>query len=561
MTAATRNGQMADLTGYSKLQLEIHALILGELERNDDPDFQFARKTTPKDVLERGSLLNRLFQTLQSAATLTSQLRITESTFVTRIRERNLFGFLATLIFARCTLGAAVEAVRRLVASDDFDATSCTLPLDKAQLRHIFGENDSSNVYEFHSKQAIFCTISIEEYEDVVVNHSQKQRLPYVEEKFLGQGAYGRVSRVLVAKGHFVNLSKLTENNEARNLARKDYLTTDDHAKEREIIKHIFRSNLRCDNILRSLGSLTIDNTYSLFMELAECDLEVFMTEKFPRGPPNGRADIVNSAIGLANGLNYLHSGIVSHDWKKLVCFHMDLKPSNVLVFLNPDGSRTWKLSDFGMSRVREMDTANINPPRGEQSQDFNRLFRRRQRERLRGNLASDTFNRRGEGSYLGPESLAGTPTMNTTSDIWSLGCVLSDIFVYLQRGGRGVEDYANDRGNYQGALGYQRYFIAGSYHTSPKLHPVTKTTHRELERLAHKRSRGEGDVTKSILGYVEKSLLVSNPKSRDPADAAMEKLREVRDQYQIAESEEGTQETARPINRLREFARKLLPG
>ncbi|KAI0126148.1 hypothetical protein BJ170DRAFT_685390 [Xylariales sp. AK1849] len=494
---------MANTTPYTTLLHELYELIYNKLERRDEVNFRFARKTTSQEVLGQG-FLRRFFQSLSSPESSSLQhFGISESTFIQRIQDRHLFDFLANLIFAKCSQRAAKSFVKTLVVPNEW-------PLLDA--------ND---------------LVILRKSEEVIIQDSEVQRMPYVEEEYRGEGAYGRVHRVLVARGYFVNRNANEENENTTpiNLARKDYLTTNDYAQERETIGQVLGSTTKCDNILRSLGSLQTGRTYSLFMPLAECDLQAFMFKRYPAGPSkyNDKADIIRCAIGLANGLDYLHNHIRSpHNWKKLVCYHMDLKPSNVLVFENPDGSRTWKLSDFGMSRVREVREAHRGVPADEKEKDFDRLFKRQPRDLS----APATINRRGEGTYLAPESTAGDARMNTKSDIWSMGCVLSEIFVYLEEGKAGVQSYADAREIARDARGSERFFVEGRFLTSASLDPAVKEQHRELVGRVRAKNAAAGGATKFILRYLEKSRLDINPKDRDAAGTLMQHLQETFEAY-----------------------------
>ena len=87
--------------------------------------------------------------------------------------------------------------------------------------------------------------------------------------------------------------------------------------------------------------------------------------------------DALNLAIGILNGLDFLHSqGII----------HRDLKPANILL-----QGRTPRLADFGISRAMTQ--------------------------------TSETQNIAGTPQYMAPEALDGK--RNTKTDIWSAGVVL----------------------------------------------------------------------------------------------------------------------------------------
>jgi len=101
------------------------------------------------------------------------------------------------------------------------------------------------------------------------------------------------------------------------------------------------------------------------------------LQELLKNGGPLPIEDALNLAIGILNGLDFLHSqGII----------HRDLKPANILL-----QGRTPRLADFGISRAMTQ--------------------------------TSETQNIAGTPQYMAPEALDGK--RNTKTDIWSAGVVL----------------------------------------------------------------------------------------------------------------------------------------
>ncbi|HSE19945.1 MAG TPA: tetratricopeptide repeat protein [Pyrinomonadaceae bacterium] len=101
------------------------------------------------------------------------------------------------------------------------------------------------------------------------------------------------------------------------------------------------------------------------------------LQELLKNGGPLPVEDALNLAIGILNGLEFLHSqGII----------HRDLKPANILL-----QGRTPRLADFGISRAMSQTSA--------------------------------TENIAGTPQYMAPEALDGK--RNVKTDIWSVGVVL----------------------------------------------------------------------------------------------------------------------------------------
>lgn len=510
----------------------IYEQLYNNLERRDEIDFRFATSGTAKRVLHNEFLI-RLFQCLPIAGfTVSQQFGLGESELAARVDSRGLHDFLAVLIFASCGIEAARTFTAKLVSSNEWPLRNeygkCiqALPATRKDLLSLF-DDDSIIVDKFCKTQACFSTVTIMKRKEVIVESLQLQRLPYLEETECGSGSFGKVFKVKIATGHFKDTKKGTLNDAPKELARKDYLTSDKFGEEeRRIIETIFNASTRkCENILGNYGSLRIGpTTYSLFMPWARCDLRAYMAEIHTTKPSTllERAEIVLSARGLAEGLDFLHNEMRTPDQKHMVCYHMDLKPSNILVFLEEaygGGTRyVWKLSDFGMARVK-------TPKSGQMvERNFDRSFLHRREPEPE---PSGTINRRGEGTYLAPESLKKMPTMTRSSDVWSLGCVLSVVFAYLEEGGEGVNKYQNRRLDHPDSDGYDRFFQRRHSFLPNKVHPEVHKWHTRLIEKAALRQDEEGYAVEYMLRYLEKRVLVIDDEKRDGVRSIKEKLSE----------------------------------
>jgi serine/threonine protein kinase len=502
--------------GYDGLCEEIYEQIYERLERRDEETLRFAPRGTAKKVLHVNNLLRFFRSLLIPGRTAMDQFGLAEEDLAARINSRHLHDFLAILIFATCGIEAARTFATRLVAEGD-DAewpaadgggnTVRALPASREGLVTLFGNVVTAD--KFFSKQACFCPVVIRKREEFRVQDLEAQRLPYLAETRLGKGSFGEVFKVRIAKGHFYDPQAKAANVEPAEMARKDYLTSLEFTagEEREIMEQILNSPARtCENILENYGSLEIGTgvtkTYSLFMPLAICDLRAYMMDHHKARPNTirGRASIILSAQGLAGGLNFLHTQMKTSDMDDLVCYHMDLKPSNILVFRDTRNGETrniWKVSDFGMARVK----IRRRGQDGDRERNFDSWFVRRQRPQ--DPSLSATLNRRGEGTYLAPESLSSTRSMKAESDVWSLGCIISVVFAYLEEGSKGVERYQDARMVHPHADLYDRFFLRGRF-SRTKTHPVVNRWHTHLIDKANQRDPAEGEVVKTMLRYLE---------------------------------------------------------
>ncbi|KAJ5836617.1 hypothetical protein N7447_002643 [Penicillium robsamsonii] len=497
-------------TEYNKQCEKIYVRIMEKMERSHEEGGRFAPHGTAKEVLERGEVLRDFFRSLQLKDIPANGYDLTEDNLINKMRERELYDFLAILIFTSCTITAA-RRFTRLLAQTDWSEDICSLPTDRERLTRIFGEQVTPD--KFMTQQACFCPISLD-----------RQCLPYLEQKYRGKGAQGTVYQVKIAKGHFEDPDIIEGTNQKpKELARKDYQSTG--VIEDDILKQILACDRTCPNIVDIYGSLSIGTNYSIFMPLAMCDLSAYLEDDRARPNTTTKTDIINSARGLARGLEFLHNGMRTAEGDRMVCYHMDLKPSNILVFLEKVGDKeefVWKISDFGMSRLK------LRSRREET--DFDSWFVRFQQPRDAS--TSGTYNRRGDGStYLGPESLSPLRDMRTANDVWSLGCVLSIVFTYLEEGSFGVEQYRDRRMQHRSSDG-DRFFVTNPLFGRPKIHPAVTLWHDKLIKKARQRSHKEGEAVKSFLDYLEHDVLQPEQSKRCNAQKLEDKLLETFRKY-----------------------------
>ncbi|RDA93444.1 hypothetical protein CP533_2659 [Ophiocordyceps camponoti-saundersi (nom. inval.)] len=522
---------------YRKTCDDLYHQIWLRLERRDEEKLRFATRGTSSRVLQDDQL-RRFMRSLD--------LRpppLTEAHFAERVKDRDLHDFLATIIFAACSAEAAGTFVTKLAAAPDwpvwnrFGEEVGRLPANRAQLNEFFG--NAVDADKFLTKQAYFATVVLRKREEVCVKDGDLQRLPYLQETYVGEGSFGKVYKVVIATGHFHDARSRTGfhfNTGPMELARKDYDIALDEFRakvEYQVMMKILNSQTpTCDNIVESLGYLQIGSSYSLFMPLAICDLREYIMVNHRAKPQTreAKADIIRCAAGLAAGLQFLHEGIVTRDFERLVCYHMDLNPSNILIFHEYDGyqqQKVWKLSDFGMSRVkvrRDFNGSNA------QERDFSNLFTRR--DRIRDPSVSATLNKRAEGTYLAPESISATRSMQASSDVWSLGCVTSVLFTYLEEGSDGVELYQDARGQHHNADDLDRFFLRGTRFTESQVHPSIKSWHTKLIDKATTRDPKEGEAVAYVLRKLETDVLKVDGKRRCSSKSVKEMLEKAYKMY-----------------------------
>ncbi|KAI1415509.1 kinase-like protein [Hypoxylon sp. FL1857] len=520
-------------SSYEEVRKDLYTQIHDKLERRDTIDRRFARIGTAEAVLGPSNL-RRLFCSIVPLGDSLEKLfgeSITADVLASRAEERGLHNFLATLIYAGCSIESARGFIATLLIRPASDGWPIyyeghnridKLPAGTEQLKQIFGTDNELDVIRFRDTQPCFCPIVLYKGEDVRITDGEKQRLPYMsDEVYIDRGSYGMVYRVVIAKGHLANRHSSMANTEPVTMARKDFKKIHDFQKEYEVIKHILCADRKSKNIVETFGSLQLDQTtFSLFMAYAECDLREWMRRTEPPVLESGKSDILKSASGLADGLKFLHSDIRDPNGNRMVCYHMDLKPANILVFPDTEqGKMLWKISDFGMSRIKVSHHHTVTSDR-----DISAVFEKRAED----TSVSHTVNRRFEGSYLAPESDISVRKMNEKSDIWSLGCVISVVMTYLAQGQNGIEEYAEDRADVSmqsTGKDTDRFFLVSRDPTRPRPHPAIKKNHKSLITEANRRSSGEGSVVERVLSCVEEKVLQLEPRRRESAGYISNKL------------------------------------
>lgn len=565
---------------------EVHNILLQRLERRETESRRFATRRLAESVLE-SHYLRLFFRSLAASDPPNAPpfVAIAEDEFVQNTQERHLHGFLAIIVFAGCRIEAAKTFAKRLVAAPvwpppagrDSAADVCSLPASRRALTDFFG-GDEATADRFFGTQALFCTVVLRQREETTVQDGDTQRLPYIEEELLGSGSFGRVYKVKIARGHIEDRHTDEVSNKEKWVARKDYIVKSqpedpdvETRVEGNIMKMILSASKTCENILENLGTLNIESpkaTYSLFMPLAICDLGAYMKKDGPAAQRDAksRAGLIRSAMGLATGLRFLHDEMQTPDLERVVCYHMDLKPSNILIFRDANsgseqGSEPryiWKLSDFGMSKVKIR-----HQNRREEERDISSWFRNRRE--MDQNSLSGTQNRRGQGTYQPPESFPSGKFMNTKSDVWSLGCVLSVFFSYLEHGKDAIADYQTDRLKDRRGIdnGFDGFFYENSFGKFT-LHPAIKKTHGQLVNKAGARGTQERKAAQSALTFLEDKVLVIEQNKRCSAKEVEAMLKRTLDAYQklamveIAQTPQDLpEEAARPRNHIYEEVKR----
>ena len=179
--------------------------------------------------------------------------------------------------------------------------------------------------------------------------------------------------------------------------------------------------SLRHRNIIELLASYNQTGITNLLFPRADSDLHQFLL--LPNRPPAFQDDatIFRSLQGLSSGLAYLHNFRLQSTFsnndevQSFHGYHHDIKPRNLLI-----RGADFILADFGLSRLKPED------------------------EPTQTNWKDSTYE------YGAPECrdphTFRPGIIGRALDIWSLGCVFSEVMVYIEAGSQGIQDFRDCR-------------------------------------------------------------------------------------------------------------------
>lgn len=340
------------------------------------------------------------------------------------------------------------------------------ITLDKAQLFFPTLAN------EFFDTQFQFCAITLRREEDVTYQDYRSQcPLPYKRQQRIGGGAFGEVYKVKIERHHVRSTGDRSGNLEPEWLARKDFKRQQSFTIELDVYKAIMEQPKKHDHLVMVVAILQYRDTSSLFFPLATGDLDQYLNGKLDGderglGTLEKKGMLFKRGVALAGALAFLHDG-----FDGVACLHLDLKPSNVLVYDAYGPDETWKITDFGLTRVR------------------NREF----------SSAAPGF----EGIYLPPEcgTLGGRVTAQ--SDVWSLGCIFALVITYMVYGPSGVKKFTEKRGERpEGDL-----FYITTRNSTPRISPAVTSWFDHLKQ-SNPRDETVSRVIRESLDYLQSKVL-----------------------------------------------------
>lgn len=242
---------------------------------------------------------------------------------------------------------------------------------------------------------------------------------------------------------------------------------------------------------------------------------------------------VFSHTIGLAGALAYLHDELfIASTGEQLCCYHLDLKPHNILVFEEGD-SVIWKVSDFGISQIKRIPASQATFEPEHRISFLTSIFRP---DKSAADPSSGVTNPRDAGTYTAPEARHKAERVTRTSDVWSLGCVMILVLTFLDNQRTGIKDFENARmKDREDDLYYDSFTTRFGAEPRPSLRSSVPVWLDNLTENAKKRGENEG-IAVGLASYLIRSqMLLPDPADRSSAKRVEEQLRSIQYCFTVA--------------------------
>ena len=321
--------------------------------------------------------------------------------------------------------------------------------------------------------------------------------------------------------------------------AQKEFIDYDPGTKrtfeaESSTIKQFIQATKSHENILVTRASLEWGDTYSLFFDLAKYSLwDYFEDPNISITTLEQKKKVFSHTIGLAGALAYLHDELfIASTGEQLCCYHLDLKPHNILVFEEGDNV-IWKVSDFGISQIKRIPASRAKFEPEHRISFLDSIFRP---DKLGADPSSGVANPRDAGTYTAPEARHKAERVTRTSDVWSLGCVMTLILTFLDNQRNGIKNFEDARmKDRDDDLFYDSSTTRFGAEPRPSLRSSIPVWLDCLTENAKKRSEHEGKVVRQASDLIRSRMLLPDPEDRYSAKRVEEELRAIQYRFDVA--------------------------
>ncbi|KAF4452974.1 serine/threonine protein kinase [Fusarium austroafricanum] len=260
-----------------------------------------------------------------------------------------------------------------------------------------------------------------------------------------------------------------------------------------------FASIDSCEHIVQYMGSFEQNNRCFIILEYASGGslLELF-NQGVPLMTPEQRMYFWRGLMGLTKAINKIQNlGGGPHN-QRTGFAHRDINPANILVFPGEHGLFSpgfkMKLADFDTATpIRPIDETAATL----QDNDGNRTY-----------CAP-------EASRVYEEQERDFKQVHVSSDIWSLGCVISESLVWLAGGTAALERATNDRRHEIDA--YYSNMVGSGFETSFHNGSILLNCVLQTHKMAVDNLRGTSSLSKVIRNWAEKWMLVPIEERQEP--------------------------------------------
>ncbi len=309
------------------------------------------------------------------------------------------------------------------IEHDDFQnqPVDSKLPFSLDTLKHLIPQHAE----EFFEEQWQF-TAPVFTRQLIHRYFSDDTVLPFLAVRPLGKGGFGQVHEITLPWNHQDYISRSGSTVANVRLAKKELEVNEEHgqepavswqatgANEHEILSMLH--HLKHPNILALFASYTHRGKHNLIFPIADSgDLHSFLISVHRPVELCADEKIYAALSGLSSALATLHDYRSTTFEMEMIGYHHDLKPKNILV-----AGDQFILADFGLSKLEARDS-------------------------------SKTEFKIGRGHYLAPEcedllDHFKKGIISRASDVWSFGCILLEVAIFMHYGYEGVHKFRDDR-------------------------------------------------------------------------------------------------------------------
>ena len=248
-------------------------------------------------------------------------------------------------------------------------------------------------------------------------------------------------------------------------------MSDDDDSHALELHNLCLLNQLKHPYILELLAFYTYDKHRNfVFPSASGGDLGSLLKSHSRPVSLNNNFDFYRALGNLSSAIEKVHNYTISNNVDlKIIGLHRDIKPSNILV----DHDR-FILADFGFSRFKL------------------------------SSQTSKTPFQIGGGDYLAPEceeleQAFEKGLIGRASDIWSFGCIILEVLVYMFEGAQGVQEFRTDR-----SFKTMGYRFSTFYYPGGCLNPEVPKRLDELQEASDSTGRSCVQLIRHALSIVE---------------------------------------------------------